>query len=157
MNKKIELFLFDVRSAHNVGSLFRSADCFGVEKIYLSHTTPGPLDRFGRARTDIAKVALGAESTIPFEHIEAEELVNQKKKEGFAIVCLEQHTDAVAIQKYTPSKDLLLVVGNEVSGISDPLLTLADSIIYIPQYGSKESLNVSVAGGIALHTLRSST
>jgi 23S rRNA (guanosine2251-2'-O)-methyltransferase len=159
MKKPVEisetmLLLPDIRSVHNVGSIFRTADCAGVGRIFLAGTTPAPLDRFGRKRKDFAKVALGAEDTVPWESAnDPLALIKVLKKRGVQIVALEQSTKAVDYKALIPKKPMLLVLGNEVEGVSRELLALADSIIEIPQRGKKESLNVSVAAGIALYRL----
>jgi 23S rRNA (guanosine2251-2'-O)-methyltransferase len=102
MTKIVHILLPDIRSAYNVGSVFRSADCFGVQKIYLSSTTPRPTDRFGRSSSgpqkEIAKTALGAEKTIPWEYADkAEDIIKKAKKAGFIIVAVEQSDDSVNI------------------------------------------------------------
>lgn len=137
-----------------MGSIFRTADAVGVTKIYLVGYTPDPNDRFGRERNDIAKVALGAEKNIPWEHRDSiEELITELKQEGVEVVALEQHTDSVDYKAYQSEGDVALVLGNEPDGIVDAVLELCDTIIEIPMHGEKESLNVSVAAGIALYRL----
>ncbi|MEI6022331.1 MAG: TrmH family RNA methyltransferase [bacterium] len=148
--KKI-LILLDIRSSHNVGSLFRTADAIGVQKIYLIGTTPDPIDRFGRPNPDIAKTALGAEQTIPYEYYKTfVEVFALLQKEHVAIVGLEQYKDSVDYKQYVVQNDTALIVGNEVDGILESVLEKIDATIEIPMRGEKESLNVSVAGGIAL-------
>jgi tRNA G18 (ribose-2'-O)-methylase SpoU len=156
---EVSLFLHDIRSIHNVGSIFRTADAFGVSKIYISGYTPVPVDRFGRKRADLAKVALGAENSVAWEKISINPVefitkLKQGNKEtgGTLIVALEQDPRSV---DYREARDkihqkILLILGNEVGGISRDILNLADSIAEIPMHGKKESLNVSVAAGIAL-------
>ncbi len=145
------LILHDIRSAHNVGSLFRTADAAGISKIYLSSTTPAPLDRFGRSRTDIAKTALGAEKNTPWEQYEVIfELLEKYKKEGYEVVAIEQSENSVDYKTINPGEKTIFILGNEVNGLSKEVLQAVDSIAEIPMVGEKESLNVSVAGGIAL-------
>ncbi len=161
-NKKVYLILDNIRSTYNVGSIFRTADCAGVSKIYLVGVTPDPIDRFGRVRKDIAKVALGAETTMPWEHVEdLSRLIKKIKKEGFKIVALEQDEKSVDYKKFKPACrqagpkfHLALILGEEVSGIKQEILKLCDNIIEIPMAGEKESLNVSVAAGVTLFRLR---
>ena len=145
------LVLDNIRSAENVGSLFRTADAAGVKEVYLCGVTPDPIDRFGRIVAKIAKAALGAEKNISWKHFSSTRTcINNLKKKGFEIVALEQAKNAIAFTRYKPKGKLALILGNEVDGITEPLLSLADVVIEIPMRGEKESLNVSVAGGIAL-------
>ena len=149
--------LCDIRSIHNVGSIFRTADGAGFEKIYLCGITPSPLDRFGRVRPDFAKVALGAEAGIAWEAVsDIKEAILALKKEGWTIFALEQADGSVSSDaiKHRTEK-CALVVGNEVGGIPADVLALADEVMEIPMLGKKESLNVSVAFGIAAYALRS--
>jgi tRNA G18 (ribose-2'-O)-methylase SpoU len=149
--RKIHLLLDNIRSVHNAGSIFRTAETLGVSKIYCIGTTPAPVDRFGRKRADFAKVSLGAEEMLPWEHVDdAASLVKMLKKEGFQIIALEQAKDSVDYKKVKAEQKSLVILGNEVDGVSKDLLGLADVIVEIPLLGRKESLNVSVAAGIAL-------
>jgi tRNA G18 (ribose-2'-O)-methylase SpoU len=154
-NPDIRLIILDVRSAHNVGSLFRTAEGAGVSEIYLVGYTPLPTDRFGRGRKDITKASLGAEAIIPWEHHEnIVPLLKKLKKEGFEIISLEQAKEAIDYCAFTPKQDrIALIVGNEVEGIPWAVTKKSDSVIEIPMRGKKESLNVSVSGGIALYRL----
>jgi len=150
------LILHNIRSVYNVGSIFRTADAAGVSKIYLTGYTPTPLDRFNRERLDLHKVALGAEKSVPWEYIKNPyAAVSKLKQEGVRIVALEQ--DARATNLFTfklkKSQKIALIVGNEVRGVSKALRDKCDSIVEIPMHGKKESLNVSVATGIALFQL----
>lgn len=151
------IILDNIRSAYNVGSMFRTADAFGVKEIYLCGATPAPVDKFGRARKDIAKVALGAEKIIPWKYrVSTVSAINSLKKKGVKIISIEQNeksADIKQIKKYK-NKDIALVFGNEVSGISRKILGLSDGIFEIPMFGKKESLNVSVAFGVALYVLK---
>ncbi len=145
------LILHDIRSAQNVGSLFRSADAAGIPKIYLSSITPAPLDRFGRYRGDIAKTALGAERTIEWSMYEGiTALIGQLREQGYQIIAIEQSPMAVDYKSVELRPKTAFVLGNEVDGISNDVLQQVDIVAEIPMRGSKESLNVSVAGGIAL-------
>jgi len=154
--RKIILILDNIRSVENTASIFRTADGLGVSKIYLVGTTPAPIDRFGRKRKDFAKVALGAEEFVEWEHVEnIKDKISNLKSEGFKIIALEQHPKAKKLTKLTTNKlgPFALVVGNEVDGVSRGVLDIADEIVEIPMQGEKESLNVSVATGIALFSL----
>lgn len=153
----IYLIIHDVRSAHNVGSLFRTADGVGVAKIFLTGYTGAPIDRFGRKDTKVSKVSLGAEDTVPWEKRDIAELVAELKKQTVKVVALEQSPNAVPLDAYVPTGDVALVVGNEVGGVPDDVLALCDAVVEIPMRGSKESFNVSVATGIALYKLASPT
>ncbi len=148
---KTYVLLHNIRSVHNVGSLFRTADAAGVEKVFLTGYTPAPVDRFGRARKDLAKVSLGAETAVEWEKEEDIIVVLEKiKKEGFEVVAVEQSPDAISLKDYVPTESVAYIFGNEVDGLSDEVLQQADVVVEIPMHGIKESLNVSVAGGIVL-------
>ena len=152
--KIITLILDNIRSVHNVGSIFRTADAVGISHVYLIGITPTPLDRFGRTRKDIAKVALGAETTVPWSHSETIDPILMKlKEEGVHFIALEQSEHAIDYKSYTAKNPMALIVGNEVGGISGEVLSRVDGIIEIPMRGEKESLNVAVATGIALFSL----
>lgn len=145
------LILPDIRSTHNVGSIFRTADAVGITKIYLVGITPSPLDRFGRARPDIAKSALGAEKTVPYEsREEIEPLLNELKKDGYTIVAIEQSKNSVDYKEVKQRDKMAFVLGPEVTGLPEAILDQCDIVAEIPMAGEKESLNVSVATGVAL-------
>lgn len=151
MQKSVAVLLHNVRSAHNVGSLFRTADAAGVMHVYLSGFTPTPTDRFGRAQKDIAKTALGGETYIPWEHHSSPtRLISRLKKDGWRIVGVEQDSRARDYRSYKPGSKTLFVFGNEVRGLARQLRAACDQLIEIPMHGKKESLNVSVAAGIIL-------
>jgi len=153
MKKKLRrkvVVLDNIRSVFNVGSIFRTADALGVDTIYLCGVTPAPLDRFGRARKDLVKVALGAEKNVRWEYAKSALAVLKKiKKEGFRIVAIEQSAGSVDVQKVRAKASVALVLGNEVTGIGANILKHADIVAEIPMRGQKESLNVGVAFGIA--------
>ncbi len=145
------LILYNIRSVHNVGSIFRTADGAGVEKLHLIGMTPTPIDRFGRARKDLAKVALGAEASVSWEyHKTISPLMQKLRKEGVGIVAVEQDPSSINYKKFAPYGSVAYIVGNEVDGIPKSILKKCDYIIEIPMQGKKESLNVSVATGIIL-------
>lgn len=146
------LILENIRSAYNVGAIFRTADGAGVSKIFLIGYTPAPLDRFGRVQPEIKKTSLGATETIPWEHQpDASEVLQRLKEEGVQIVSVEQTPDAVSLPDFTVPNEVAYVMGNEVEGVSKEVLEQSDAVVDIPMLGSKESLNVSVATGIVLY------
>jgi 23S rRNA (guanosine2251-2'-O)-methyltransferase len=150
-DKQSIVVLHDIRSTHNVGSIFRTSDACGVSKIYISGYTPAPIDKFNRKQKDIAKTALGAEDTIPWEKVEGVyELISKLKKDGFQIVAIEQAENSVDYKDVKLSDRVAFVVGPEVVGIYPDLLKECDVVVEIPMKGEKESLNVSVAFGVAV-------
>lgn len=154
--RKCVLVVHNIRSAHNVGSMFRAADGAGVSRIVLSGYTPGPTDPRGKERPPFIKVSLGAEKTVPYSRSKVLSAVLKKlKKEGYKIIALEKTENSTSLFDYKPAKNtkLVVVMGNEVRGISKQSLKHADHVLHIPMRGKKESLNVGVAAGIALFTL----
>lgn len=135
----------DIRSLHNVGSIFRNAAAFGVEKLYLTGFTATP------PRKEIAKVSLGAEDLVPWEAGMIEGVIAKLKADGYAVYGLETGNDAQDIAKIDIQK-LALVLGNEVAGIDKDTLALLDGKLEIPMQ-KKRSLNVSVASGVAMYVL----
>ncbi len=145
------LILHNIRSAQNVGALFRTADAVGISKIYLTGYTPTPLDKFGRSRGDVAKSALGAEQSVPWEHSkDIETVIDILKQTKHTIVAIEQSKNSVDYKKIKKTERMAFILGNEVDGIENGVLKLCDKIAEISMSGKKESLNVSVAGGVAL-------
>lgn len=152
--KTCVLILDNIRSVENTASIFRTAECLGVSKIYLIGTTPPPIDRFGRKRKDFAKVSLGAEEMVEWEHMkDIDEAISDLKEDGFQIISLEQDCQALGVEGYKTEDRFALVVGNEVDGVSKSALSSSSAVLEIKMKGKKESLNVSVAAGIALHEL----
>ncbi len=146
--------LEDIRSAHNVGSIFRTADAVAVAGVCLIGTTPTPIDRFGRVQPDIAKTALGAEHTMPWTYYETSEAFLSAMEEAKrTIVVVEQDARAIDYKQRMVGGDAVFVFGNEVTGVSPVLRGVATQIIEIPMYGKKESLNVSVAVGVVMFRL----
>lgn len=146
---RLRLLLQNIRSLWNVGSMFRTSDAFGVEFVHLTGYTGTP------PRKEIAKTALGAEAWIPWDHHPEPLVVAEKlKAEGWDLVALELTPQAVPLGQYHPGPKTCLVVGHELSGVDPALLALCTATVKIPMQGLKESLNVSVAAGIALHHLR---
>lgn len=145
------IILHNIRSAQNVGAIFRTADAVGVEKIYLTGYTPAPIDRFGRVDSKIAKTALGAEKSVPWESCKSVgALIKRLKKNSVCIVAGEQSSNAVSCTRWKPKFPLAIILGNEVLGVSPAILRVCDEVVEIPMRGKKESLNVSVAAGILL-------
>ncbi len=144
--------LANIRSLHNVGSIFRTADAAGIEKLYLGGITPTPIDRFGQLRQQLAKVSLGAEKTVPWAAARnILKLIDQLKNDGYKIWAIEQSKKSVPYYKVKVKSSKLkaaLVVGNEVKGLSPAILKKCDKILEIPMRGKKESLNVAVAFGV---------
>ncbi len=141
------LVLDQVRSHHNVGSVFRTADAFAAEQIFLCGFTPQPPHR------EIHKTALGSENTVVWQHADsAEELVLSLKLQGYVIAVVEQTDKPTLLQQFElPSgKKVAFVFGNEITGVSDEVVALADVCIEIPQFGTKHSLNISVAAAVVM-------
>jgi len=151
MKQSIFLILHNIRSLYNIGSIFRSADAFGVEKIYLAGYSAYPVNR---QMEKIAKTALGAEQSVPWEYFQRiSSVISQLKKQGVVIISLEINKKAKPIQSYKLHSSVAIIVGNEVRGISKNILDRSDTILHILQKGKKESLNVSQATSIALYAL----
>lgn len=137
----------DIRSLYNIGSIFRTSDAVGVDKVYLCGISGRPDSVL--AKEKIAKVSLGAEKIIPWEYKKQSwRLIEKLKNDGYQIVALEIAQSSVNYRKFKPKFPLALVLGNEVSGVRKSILEKSDDIIEIPMRGQKESLNVSVAFGI---------
>lgn len=149
-NKSV-VVLYNIRSTHNVGSIFRTGDAAGISHVYLIGYTPTPIDRFGRPQPDIAKTALGAEISIPWSHHDTIDTVTAGLKEkGYQVVAIEQSLDSVDYKEVKVSEMVAFIVGEEVAGLPEEVLKSADIVAEIPMAGTKESLNVSVAFGIAI-------
>lgn len=162
--KRSVLVIHNVRSALNVGSLLRTADGLGIEKVYMTGYTPYPEAKedvrlpHQRRRTSqqIHKTALGAELFIKWQQIaDINECLDKLRSSGFQIVALEQHSKAIKLSRFEAGPKTALIVGNEVTGVEDSLLKLADQIIQIPMRGRKESFNVAIAAAIAIYHLGS--
>ena len=150
MESKPELYLIahNIRSLHNVGSIFRNADAFGVTKVFLTGYTGTPPD------SRLAKVALGAEEFVPWEYKKSlARVVKKLRAEKVKIAVLENNVNykVTSLAKYKPKFPLALILGEETKGNTKTILDLADDILEIPMHGQKESLNVSVACGVALY------
>lgn len=143
----IIIILDDVRSMHNVGATFRTADAFAVRSIYLCGFTPQPPHR------DIHKTALGATETVHWQYFSSTvDAVKQAIDEGFTVVAVEQTTNSISLTdlNWTWDKPIALVFGNEVNGVADEVLKMVAQVVEIPQWGSKHSLNISVSVGVVL-------
>ncbi len=156
--------LHNVRSLHNVGSILRTADAAGVEKVYLCGITPAPVDRFGKVRPQLAKVSLGAERFIQWDGSArspraVSQLLERLKTEGYKIFAIEQSGESIPYFKVkvkSKNSKVALVCGNEVIGLAKPILEKSDKILEIPMSGQKESLNVAVAFGIVVFRINES-
>ncbi|MEX0918911.1 MAG: TrmH family RNA methyltransferase [Candidatus Paceibacterota bacterium] len=152
-NKDISLILHDIRSAENVGSIFRTAEAAGVSKIYLTGYTPWPVDKFGRVSGKIKKAALGAEEYLEWKPAQITRLIKRLKQDGVTIVAIEQAKRSLDYRHFSLTGPTAFILGNEVVGLPEKLLTASDTIIEIPLVGRKESLNVAVAAGVVLFRL----
>ena len=143
----VVLVLDNIRSAHNVGSAFRTADAFGVDKIYLGGICPVP------PSPELRKVALGAEEVVPFGHVsDVVDLVHRLQADGYTVIAVEQTVNSVKLDRFRrePGKKYALVFGNEVEGVQQEVVDACDFALEIPQQGTKHSLNVSVSIGVVL-------
>jgi len=144
--RPIIVILDDVRSMHNVGSAFRTCDAFAIQAMYLCGYTPAPPHR------DIHKTALGATETVTWQNFTSTtDAVAHAREEGYRILAVEQAHDSTMLHELNYGHEkIALVFGNEVTGVSDEVLAIADGCIEIPQWGSKHSLNISVSLGVVL-------
>jgi len=143
----VVLLLDNIRSLHNVGAAFRTSDAFLLNKIYLCGITGTPPNR------ELHKSALGAEDTVEWEYVEnSVQAVAKIKQEGWKIISIEQAQGSTLLQNFIPHKNerYCFVFGNEVFGVEEEIIHLSDSIVEIPQFGTKHSFNVSVSMGIVL-------
>jgi 23S rRNA (guanosine2251-2'-O)-methyltransferase len=159
----IVVIAHDIRSTHNVGSLLRTCEGLGVAHIYFTGYTPFPLahddtrlPHIARKLTaQIQKTALGAESLVPWSHIDdAVVCIAKLKTEGYSIVALEQTPDSIPLPDYRSSGRIALLLGREVEGIEPAILKLCDISVEIPMFGHKESFNVVEAASMALYQFR---
>ncbi|MEX1137183.1 MAG: RNA methyltransferase [Balneolales bacterium] len=146
--KNTKIWLHNIRSMHNVGSSFRTADAFGISEVILSGYTPVP------PRPEISKTALGAEKFVKWSYVKnAADKVSILKQNEFQIIGIEQTDNSRLLTEFEPQENnsLCYIFGNEVTGIDQELLLLCDDIVEIPQFGQKHSFNVSVSIGIVLY------
>lgn len=152
MNKKI-LVLDNIRSVHNVGAMFRTAEAAGVDEILLCGITPGPLDRFGRPRSDVAKASVGAHEMVSWQQMtDAQTAIEYLQQQNTQIISMEINDTSIDYKTVAPdaNRSVAIVMGNENTGVSDEWLQVSDVVAHIPMAGEKESLNVSTTCGIAL-------
>jgi 23S rRNA (guanosine2251-2'-O)-methyltransferase len=151
-NKDFYILAHNIRSLYNVGSIFRTADAFGVSKIYFTGYTGTPANPIHKIK--IGKVALGAEQWVPWEYSKSPQaVIRVLKKQKVTIVGLENNVKAQKLPAFKPKFPCALILGEETVGINKSLLVLCDKVVEIPMSGKKESLNVSVAFGIAAYAL----
>lgn len=158
MKSEFYLILHRIRSAYNVGSIFRSADGMGVDKIFITGFTQAPSKKDyilqTKAEKMLSKTALGADKYVPWEKGQSvSKVIERLKKEGFEIVALEQDKESVDYRKFKPTKKVALILGNEPRGIDRRIIKKCDRIVEIPMRGKKQSLNVAVAFGVAGYKL----
>jgi tRNA G18 (ribose-2'-O)-methylase SpoU len=161
--RQIAVILSDIRSTYNVGSILRSADCFGISHVFYAGITPYPLMKndnrlphlAGKLTRAIHKTALGAENNLESSvYKSTPDAIRFARAKGYKIACLEQSDKSISLSGYPPPSKLAIILGNEVAGLSIQTLESSDVILEIPMLGKKESLNVSVAASIALYVLR---
>jgi tRNA G18 (ribose-2'-O)-methylase SpoU len=146
------IILENVRSAYNVGAIFRTADGAGVDKIFLVGYTSTPLDRFGRPQPEITKTSLGASTEVLWEQVDdITQLVTRLQLEGCSVVAVEQDARSISIADFSAPAKVAYILGNEVTGVDKKTIQLCDTIIDLPMLGRKESLNVSVTAGIVMY------
>lgn len=144
---KVIAVLENIRSAYNVGSVFRTADAFLIESIYITGYTAKPPHK------EITKTALGAQETVDWDYFPTtKEAIEKLKKDGYSVFAVEQVTDSISLEKIheLPVEKIAFIFGNEVNGVEHETISLCDGCVEIPQFGMKHSLNISVAAGIVL-------
>jgi len=152
-DERVIVLLDNIRSLYNTGSILRTADASGVDRVVLCRITPRP-DQGGRQRRAIAKTALGAENSVQWEYKpDAHAALRSLAAEGYQTVAVEISPDAVNLFEWTPRWPVCLVFGHEVDGVSSTLTTHVDTVIRIPMLGQKRSLNVATAAGVVLYEL----
>jgi len=163
MPRQIVVIAHNLRSTHNVGSLLRTAEGLGIERVYLTGYTPYPLAPDDTRLPHIAqklarqinKTALDAEKTLPWQHVEdITELIAGLRADGYSIAALEQTPSALPLPTYEPPQKIALILGSEVEGVEPEVLALTELQLVIPMFGSKESFNVVQAAAMALSHLR---
>lgn len=142
--------LHNIRSCYNVGSIFRTSDALGVDKVFLGGYTPNP-----KKNSAIQKTALGAQDMILWEaHWQTHHILKRLKEQGFSIIALELTDKSIDLEIFEPDFPFALLLGNEVTGLSPAILKYADYVVQIPMLGKKESMNVSVSYGIAMYSMK---
>lgn len=161
--RQIIIIAHNMRSAHNVGSLLRTAEGLKLEKVYLTGYTPHPLKPddsrlphiASKLDSQISKVSLGAEKLQDWEYRQdLHDLITELRSKGFTVAALEQHKKSIPLNEYQPPENIALLLGTEVTGLDNESLSLCDDIIEIPMLGQKESFNVVQAAAMALYHLR---
>lgn len=153
MSRHVVVLLDNIRSLYNTGSILRTADASGVERVVLCGITPRP-DQGGRQRRAIAKTALGAEDSVPWEYqADAQTALHTLAADGYHIVAVETGADAIDLYQWTPEWPICLVFGHERVGVSPALAPRMDAVVRIPMVGKKRSLNVATAAGVVLYEL----
>ena len=163
-NREVVVVAHNIRSVQNVGSILRTADCLGIERVYASGYTPNLTTRTDgsnlpllphvrdKLRRELHRSALGAEELVPFEYSDdVIVLFDRLRAAGFTVVGLEQNERSIALPDYSPSGKVALLLGEEVHGLTNELIDKCDTLVEIPMFGTKESYNVAVATGIALY------
>jgi tRNA G18 (ribose-2'-O)-methylase SpoU len=147
--RNIVVIAHNIRSLWNIGAFFRSADAFQISHIHLTGYTAAP------PRKEIGKTALGAESTISWsKDSDPIEVIKRRKREGYSIVSLELSEDSESLMEYKPEGDVCIILGHEILGVPEEMQKLSDAVVHIPMLGKKNSLNVSVAAGVAFYHFR---
>lgn len=163
MDREIIVIAHNIRSSHNIGSLFRTCDGIGVEELYITGYSPYPLSKNDsrmphiakKINTQIEKTALGAERTVRWTNNEdIAKVLHALKKKGFKIVGLEQSAKSIILNEFSPPKKVALLLGNEVDGLEKYVMDQCDFLVEIPMAGIKESFNVVQAAAMALYSLR---
>lgn len=145
------VILHNIRSRHNVGAIFRTADGAGVSKIFLTGYTPAPIDRFGRTVDEIKKTSLGASEMVEWEQTnDVNGVIQHLQDSGVTVVAVEQAQKSISLYDFIEPKNICYVFGNEITGVEPEVLAVCDGIIEIPMAGQKESLNVSSTVAIVL-------
>jgi tRNA G18 (ribose-2'-O)-methylase SpoU len=141
----IVVVLDNIRSMNNVGSVFRTSDCFRIEKIMLCGITATPPHR------EIRKTAIGAEETVEWEYFKnTTDAISNLQKEGYKIAAIEQTENSIGLSQFNPEEKTAIVFGNEVDGVAEEVIAMCDTVIEIPQFGTKHSFNIAVSAGIVI-------
>lgn len=148
------LVIHNIRSAHNVGAMLRTAEAIGIDDVVISGFSAGPIDRFGRENPKVTKAAVGAHNLVSWTQApDILEYLQEQQKLGRTIVSVEQDSRSVDYKAYQPTGDMVIIMGNEVTGVDQEILDLSDIILELPMTGEKESLNVTTSCGIILYRL----
>ncbi|HMS23444.1 MAG TPA: RNA methyltransferase [Candidatus Saccharibacteria bacterium] len=163
MEQEVVVIVNNIRSTHNVGSIIRTAEGFGVSHVYFTGYTPYPTSKndqrlphiSSKLNTQISKTALGADKTLPWSyHSDLVNLVNELRSESYEIIALEQNTGSISVEEYLPPKKVAIIIGNEVAGVDKSIIEKCDKILEIPMFGKKESFNVVQATAVILYQIK---